>query len=188
MSARQTGKRQTSKINILDAAIEVVSELGTGSLTIEAVAERSGFSKGGVLYNFATKDALMEGMIQLLSERYGEEVERSRQDHQASESPTLAAMIDVAECWLPKKNSISRAVLITHVNSPGFCEPFLKLKHALKEQIRAEMKDLAKALAIWASLEGLHLSAAHGLMSFSPEEQQAIFAELRSRLRMPARQ
>lgn len=182
MSARQAGKRQTSKNEILDAAIEVVSELGTGSLTIDAVAEKSGFSKGGVLYNFATKDALMEGMIQLLSERYGEEVERRRRDHQDSESPTLSAMIEVAECWLPEKNSISRAVLISHVNSPGFCEPFLKLKHALKEQIRAEVKDLAKALAIWASLEGLHFSAAHGLMSYSPEEQRAIFAELRSRL------
>ena len=37
---------------------------GAGKLTLDAVAERAGLSKGGLLYNFPTKDALLQAMIQ----------------------------------------------------------------------------------------------------------------------------
>ena len=56
--------RKSSREKILDAAAELVGEIGAGRLTLEAVAERAGLSKGGLLYNFPTKEALLQGMIQ----------------------------------------------------------------------------------------------------------------------------
>ena len=58
--------RKSSREKILDAAAELVSEIGSGRLTLDAVAERAGLSKGGLLYNFPTKEALLQGMIQRL--------------------------------------------------------------------------------------------------------------------------
>ncbi|WP_412542200.1 TetR/AcrR family transcriptional regulator [Longispora sp. K20-0274] len=62
---------------ILDAAEALLVEQGTGSFTLSAVAERAGVSKGGLLYHFKTKEAL----IQALVERLVEEFDRSIESH-----------------------------------------------------------------------------------------------------------
>src|ERR671913_1054060 len=56
--------RKSSREKLLDAAAELVSEIGSGRLTLDAVAGRAGLSKGGLLYNFPTKDALLQGMLE----------------------------------------------------------------------------------------------------------------------------
>jgi AcrR family transcriptional regulator len=48
---------------LLDAAEAVLSEQGTQALTLNAVAERAGVSKGGLLYHFPTKEALVRAMV-----------------------------------------------------------------------------------------------------------------------------
>ncbi|MGR3618427.1 MAG: TetR/AcrR family transcriptional regulator [Roseovarius sp.] len=61
------GRRASiSRDTLLDATEAVVLEMGATRLTFDAVAERAGVSKGGLLYSFPTKEALMEGMEELL--------------------------------------------------------------------------------------------------------------------------
>ena len=55
---------------ILEAAFSVVSSAGAANLTIDAVAERAGVSKGGLLYHFPSKRALLLGMLESMLERY----------------------------------------------------------------------------------------------------------------------
>ncbi|MEM8704475.1 MAG: TetR/AcrR family transcriptional regulator, partial [Pseudomonadota bacterium] len=66
MTARASRQSPDSKSDILTSAIEVIRRSGAQNFTIDAVAEESGFSKGGVLYNFPTKDALITGMVEFL--------------------------------------------------------------------------------------------------------------------------
>lgn len=49
---------------ILTAAANVVLSQGASKMTLEAVAKEAGVSKGGLLYHFPSKDALVEGMIE----------------------------------------------------------------------------------------------------------------------------
>ncbi|MEO3860020.1 TetR/AcrR family transcriptional regulator [Acrocarpospora sp. B8E8] len=51
---------------LLDAAEGLLADHGVQALTLAAVAERAGVSKGGLLYHFKTKDALVAGMIDRL--------------------------------------------------------------------------------------------------------------------------
>ena len=48
---------------IIDAAEVVVAEVGAAHMTLDAVAGKAGISKGGLLYHFPTKEALLEAMI-----------------------------------------------------------------------------------------------------------------------------
>lgn len=57
---------------ILDTALDLIAEEGVAALTYDALAERTGISKGGLLYHFAGKDALMDALAQRLIERYAE--------------------------------------------------------------------------------------------------------------------
>ena len=60
--------RPNSREAMLDAAQDVVLEGGAGKLTLDAVAKRAGVSKGGVMYNFPTKEALLKAMVERLVE------------------------------------------------------------------------------------------------------------------------
>lgn len=48
---------------ILYAAGQVVLNSGAAQLTLDAVAEEAGVSKGGLLYHFPSKDALIEELL-----------------------------------------------------------------------------------------------------------------------------
>lgn len=58
--------RPSSREAMLVAAEAVVVEAGATRLTLDAVAKKAGASKGGVLYHFPTKDALIEALIERL--------------------------------------------------------------------------------------------------------------------------
>ncbi|NYT37273.1 TetR/AcrR family transcriptional regulator [Allopusillimonas soli] len=61
MSQPQKNKRgrPSARDKILDAALDVISEVGTTGLTLDAVASRCGISKGGLLYHFPFKEQLL---------------------------------------------------------------------------------------------------------------------------------
>ena len=58
---------------ILDAANRIVIEQGVERLTLEQVAAEAGISKGGLLYHFPTKEALIKSMISHYLERFTED-------------------------------------------------------------------------------------------------------------------
>ncbi|MFG1854481.1 TetR/AcrR family transcriptional regulator [Actinomadura geliboluensis] len=59
-----------TKDALLDAAEAVLSEQGTQALTLIAVADRAGVSKGGLLYHFPTKEALVRAMVARVIEEF----------------------------------------------------------------------------------------------------------------------
>ncbi len=66
---RERGSISTRE-EILLAADRVVVEGGVSGLTLEAVAREAGVSKGGLLYHFPGKEALISGMVGRLVEGF----------------------------------------------------------------------------------------------------------------------
>lgn len=58
--------RSDTKAAILEAAGRIVLARGVAGLTLEAVAEQAGLSKGGLLYHYASKEALLAAMVERL--------------------------------------------------------------------------------------------------------------------------
>lgn len=61
---------------ILRAANRLVQREGVARLTIDAVAREAGLSKGGVLYHFPSKDALIAAMIGVQLDEFEQEIAR----------------------------------------------------------------------------------------------------------------
>lgn len=59
---------------LLDAAECVLFEHGTQALTLAAVADRAGVSKGGLLYHFPAKEALIKAMVARVIEEFDAQV------------------------------------------------------------------------------------------------------------------
>ncbi|WP_143590803.1 TetR/AcrR family transcriptional regulator [Thermoactinospora rubra] len=57
---------------LLDAAEDLLCVQGSDALTLAAVADRAGVSKGGLLYHFNSKEALIKGMVERLISDFDE--------------------------------------------------------------------------------------------------------------------
>src|SRR5229473_2253093 len=69
VAARPVG-RPSARTKVLDAALELMLEGGVESLTFDALAERAGVSKGGVLYHFPSREELARAIREYVRERY----------------------------------------------------------------------------------------------------------------------
>jgi AcrR family transcriptional regulator len=54
----------------MNAALRVAERAGVGGITIEAVAAEAGLTKGGVIYHFPTRGALLAGIHRELADRW----------------------------------------------------------------------------------------------------------------------
>ncbi len=62
MARKRTGEE--TKQLILDSCGAILRQQGAKSLTLDAVAAEAGLSKGGLLYHFATKEALLTNLFE----------------------------------------------------------------------------------------------------------------------------
>ncbi|GAB18576.1 putative TetR family transcriptional regulator [Gordonia effusa NBRC 100432] len=63
-----------ARVKVLYAYAEILVESGERAATLDAVASRAAVSKGGLLYHFASKSALADGLAELLDELVAEDV------------------------------------------------------------------------------------------------------------------
>lgn len=69
--------RPSSRDRILDALQRILIDTGLHAVTLESVAEAAGVSKGGLLYHFPSKEALITGLARRLTESADAEFERA---------------------------------------------------------------------------------------------------------------
>ena len=65
---------------LLDATKQILVERGAGHLTLDAVAALAGVSKGGLLYHFPSKSALIEGLAERLRAYTSANLQRAADD------------------------------------------------------------------------------------------------------------
>ncbi|WP_026925974.1 TetR/AcrR family transcriptional regulator [Granulicoccus phenolivorans] len=66
--------RSSKRDHILDSALRVVEEQGVTALTFESVAAAAGLTKGGLLYHFPTKEAMLRGLHEHVAQRWDAEL------------------------------------------------------------------------------------------------------------------
>ena len=95
---------------ILQAATEVIKHEGVSSLTLDKVAARAGVSKGGFLYHFGSKDALIIGLLNQLMGTLDSELNVLAEDFDDSHGAFALAYLDYVR--EPNKTATDTAVSI----------------------------------------------------------------------------
>ncbi|MBB3664022.1 MULTISPECIES: TetR/AcrR family transcriptional regulator [Prauserella salsuginis group] len=70
--------RPSAREQVLDAYEDLLIEKGLAAVTLDAVAARADVSKGGLLYHFKSKEALLDGLIDRLLDRTRRDMEHAR--------------------------------------------------------------------------------------------------------------
>lgn len=112
---------------LLDAAATLVPRRGSGELTLDAVAKHAGVSKGGLLYHFPSKDALIQAMIARMVEAFNAEVLAAVAKEPAGPGRLTRAIIKVGfdhpKGMIQKDERLRRALLAAVSNKPSLLEP-----------------------------------------------------------------
>ncbi|WP_246499081.1 TetR/AcrR family transcriptional regulator [Microvirga soli] len=176
--------RKSSREKILDAAAELVSEIGSGRLTLETVAERAGLSKGGLLYNFHTKEALLQAMVQRLVDEVAAERETLRV--QAEPGRNLEARLCTAALLKLRRGrmrEVASGLLAASAENPHLLKPVREVIKATLENLKVTSDDLDAALVGWLAIEGLNSLEMHDLSPFSEDEHERIVQAVNRLLR-----
>ncbi len=127
MSKPRQGRAILCRDRLLDAAASLVPRRGAGELTLDAVAERAGVSKGGLLYHFPSKDALIKAMIARMVEAFNFEVQAAIAKEKPGPGRITRAMIKVGfehpKGVIQKDERLRRALLAAVSSKPALLEP-----------------------------------------------------------------
>jgi len=77
-AATPAAPTRSARDRILDAFEDLLAEQSERAATLEAVAARAGVSKGGLLYHFASKDALVDGVLERFAADLAQDIEHMR--------------------------------------------------------------------------------------------------------------
>lgn len=166
--------RPSCKGLLLDAAEALVLEDGAVRLTIDGVAEKAGMSKGGVLYHFPTKEALLAAMLD-------RRMERGRCNREAAlaatpPGPGQSIKADIATVLLCKDEQDRRfasAMLAAIANDPKMMTPVCTYHRDRFAAYAADPDYLDKCLLLLAA-DGLFLLEVLNISPFTAEDRDRL--------------
>lgn len=165
-----SGRRSKTRQKILEAAAEISRESGPGNLSLEAVAARAGVSKGGLLYHFPSKTALLKAVVESFVISFDEELARRKEAKAGGADAMLAAYLELFvedhDCRRPPPSGLLAALS----QDPDFLAPVRKHNRALLDRMRQTASDPAMALVVYLAIQGMRGMNLLGLDVMSDEE------------------
>ena len=148
-----------SRERILDAAEAVVIERGVNDLTLEAVAVQAGVSKGGLLYHFPSKAALVQAMVSriasLVEQRYAAELAGEPAGRGRHARALLRLMLVSHGAIFPRLKRVAAPLLAAMASNTKLLDPMRRFFHNIHQGMLADGLPAERAWLILAALDGL---------------------------------
>lgn len=186
-------KSEESRAHVIDAAITVLAAKGITRTSVQEIADAAGISKGSVHYHFASKEELLERVL----ERCFERVERRvREVFERPGAPLERMNRALYEMWVVRRDGEPEVRVLSELHvlarqNPSIRRAFAAAMRAARQQIievgieqlvamglrpRVPIEVLPRMLV--AKLDGLALQ--YELEPFTKEEEEAVMAALQT--------
>lgn len=172
-------KRTIDQQGILDAAERVVARDGAANLSVERVATEARISKASVLYDFKTKQAVLEAVVERAFARDNEmhrqiELGLETAEDQAITGRILGARAPVSEPFRNAALNLSAALVLDET-----LRAKMQTNQAnVIEHVHRTAKSPRGAQLAYLALEGLKLLENLDFHRFDDEERSRILREL----------
>lgn len=182
MSIAHQRKKQPESVRrqLLDEAARIALEHGLNGLTLRAVAQEAGVSKGGLLHHFPSKHALLEAMCDEFLRRLDRQIAALMQQDPVPQGRFTRAYLDAMSSAPASAPSQRWAVLSVML----FSEPALRQRW--HEWVSRRLHDdcggqvSVGAWVVWFATDGLWLSDRLGNPRPDGPERLSIIARLRA--------
>ena len=169
--------RPSLRESIIDAAEAVVVEVGALHLTLDTVAAKAKISKGGLMYHFPSKDALLNAMVTRLIDRFNQ----MRNDAQAKVGNDPKAMLKAHTLTTlnqPESNRIAAAILAAAANEPKLLAPLHNYYVKRFEQFAAAGLPLEDVAVVVLATSGLSLFEQLQISPFNKTQRARIIKKM----------
>lgn len=164
-----------TKSKLLEAAAKIVKEKGASCLTLDAVAKQAGVSKGGLLYHYPSKSALLTGMVAYLNDRFEQAIK-----NQVAQGNATWLEAYVAMSFDPQHSQIaeSAGMLAAVANDLTLLEPLAEQYKFLQQQVESSSADPDLATILRLAADGLWFIELFGISPLSDERRSQVLARL----------
>lgn len=115
--------RPNNRTRILDAAVRVVERDGARRLTLEATADEAGLTRGGMMYHFRDRDALMLAVQEHEAARWEEQLEAAA-GKTAAEATPAERIRAYAQVTMESATRAEFALVVESATDPVLSEPW----------------------------------------------------------------
>jgi len=187
-----------ARTRVLDAAEAIVMARGVGGLTLEAAARDAGVSKGGLLYHFASKEALLDALLRRLAAAMEQQFEAGVAAQPEGPAPVARAVLDwgfgTAD---PDSNAAMRIAQAQHDRAaavflaafhhdPALLDPIREVVARIRAAIAADGLPPGVGTVIQAACDGLFIARLFRLYEPTASERAEMRAALTRLLEAPA--
>ena len=154
---------------ILVAANQIVIEQGVEHMTLEQVAAQAGISKGGLLYHFPSKEALIKGMITFYLERFTEDFDQAASQQGDAAGRWNRSYLSTTFADNQRVPRMSSGLLAAAATNPGLLAPLQEKFREWVALLEKDGVDPTTAAIIHLVADGLWLVELFGLSA--PDEE-----------------
>jgi AcrR family transcriptional regulator len=180
-SSTTNNRTSSTKERIVDAAEEVVLRDGVAKLTLEAAAAEAGLSKGGVLYHFPTRDALVAGMVEKIIREFDEDIDQRLDGDTAPGSFTRAYIGATMTPNSPApegEDRLGAAVIAAAAAQPALLVPLRQAADRWQQRLEEDGIDPTVATVLRLACDGLWLCDLFGLAPPTAARRAGVGIEL----------
>jgi AcrR family transcriptional regulator len=171
--------KKVTDSEILDAIERVVVKHGAAHLSIDAVAQEAGISKSRVVYDYKSKTALLEALIDRQFERDSARIESQIVECAGTPHPELFARIKIAEQALDSsERAIAMAITSSISSEESLRQRMLKWIDRDLLAMDSGAKPEAARIAYFAFM-GFSFHEWFGLVQRSDEERLPFLEKIR---------
>lgn len=187
MYFRQPISARPARDRLLDAAERVVVESGATHLTLDAVAKSAGVSKGGLLYHFPSKEALLAGMVARHFEDVDAEVakrlaRRTRKGSKGVRKPARADVfserVRVLLEWRPERPAFGVAMVAASADNPEQMAVCRAQYRTLLDEFAKLPGGFERTALVLLAVQGLLLAELLHLSPYTAEERSRLVKAL----------
>jgi|AntRauTorcE11898_2_1112593.scaffolds.fasta_scaffold12005_3 AcrR family transcriptional regulator len=169
--------RNNARQRILDASLTVSLRNGAAHLTLDAVAAEAGVSKGGLLYHFADKQALLAGLLEAALQHFDDAVlQRAAADSRPG--ALVRAYAEASESTASALPDLFPALLAAAAHDPALLAPAQDHFRRWQQRLEADGVDPVDALLVRLAADGLWFADAYGLAPPTGARRRALLARL----------
>lgn len=167
-----TTHADSNKRQIIEEALRLIVEEGAAKLSYDRLAERTGLSKGGVLYHFASKQTLLESLIAYSEGAFREHYMTRISECRPAPGRAVRAYLDALDnTYGDDAEMMCAAMSAIMAEHPELLESYRMTYRLVRKDIQEDGGDFARQWSIIVAIDGLCMDDMSGLYEFTKTER-----------------
>jgi AcrR family transcriptional regulator len=166
------GARVSNRDALLDVLESLIAEGSVHDVTLDGVAARAGITKGGLIYHFKSKEALLHGLVERMRAQLDSYCVDPGLDPQQALRKFLIARINYAFAMGAREKKIMANLLAAASSYPSLLEPVKSMYDNGTGNLASLAESAGLALSVWTALDGFVLLEMLNIRHFSTQERQ----------------